>query len=176
MDGSLYDGFIGYNIYRGSEPGRAEPQPLSKEPLRTSSFKDTAVANSRTYYYIVRSVDSPTLPWKESLDSAEAQATPRDMTPPIKPAGLTVVPGVGRAFLTWNENKERDLAGYHVYRSTRSGRDYERLTDTVLSRTTFSDETAKPGAVYYYRITAIDVSGNESPESEEKKATIEKLP
>jgi fibronectin type 3 domain-containing protein len=89
---------------------------------------------------------------------------------------LTVVPGVGRAFLTWNENKERDLAGYHVYRSTKSGRDYERLTDMVLSRTTFSDETAKPGAVYYYRITAVDRSGNESTESEEKKAAIEKLP
>jgi hypothetical protein len=176
MDGSLYDGFIGYNIYRGSEPGRAEPQPLNKEPLRTNSFKDTAVANTRTYYYIVRSVDSPALPWKESLDSAEVQATPRDMTPPGKPAGLTVVPGVGRAFLTWNENQERDLAGYHVYRSTRSGRDYERLTDTVLTRTTFSDETAKPGATYYYRITAIDRSGNESPESEEKKAIIEQLP
>ena len=176
MDGSLYDGFIGYNVYRGSEPGRAEPQPLNKEPLRTNAFKDTAVANTRMYYYIVRSVDSPALPWKESLDSEETSATPRDMTPPGKPAGLTVVPGVGRAFLTWNENAERDLAGYHVYRSTRSGRDYERLTDTVLTRTTFSDETAKPGAAYYYRITAIDRSGNESSASEEKNVVIEQLP
>jgi len=175
-DGSLYDGFIGYNIYRGSEPGRAEPQPLNKEPLRSNSFKDTAARNSRTYYYIVRSVDSPALPWKESLDSEEASAMPRDMTPPVKPTGLTVVSGVGRAFLTWNENRERDLAGYHVYRSARSGRDFARLTDAVLSRTTFSDETAEPGTLYYYRITAIDNSGNESPESVEKKAFIEKLP
>jgi len=176
MDGSLYSGFIAYNIYRGSEPGRADALPLNKEPLRTNAFADTAVANSRKYYYIVRSVDSPTLPWEESLDSEEVSALPRDMAPPDKPTGLTVVPGVGRAFLTWNENKERDLAGYHVYRSTKSGRDYERLTDTVLIRTTFSDETAKPGALYYYRITAIDRSGNESPESGEKKAFIEKLP
>lgn len=175
-DGSVYDGFIGYNLYRGSEPGHVEPQPLNKDPLRTNSFKDTAVANGRTYYYVVRSVDSPALPWQESLDSEEASAAPRDMTPPGKPSGLTVVQGVGRAFLTWNENTERDLAGYQVYRSKRSGRDYERLTDAVLNRTTFSDETAKQGALYYYRITAVDNSGNESTASEEKKVVIEKLP
>jgi fibronectin type 3 domain-containing protein len=175
MDGSSYDGFVGYNLYRATESGRYEDQPLNKEPLRTTLFKDTAVANDRTYYYMVRSVDSPALPWKESLNSEEVSATPRDMTPPARPTELTVVPGVGRAFLTWNENKERDLAGYHVYRSAKSGRDYTRLTNKVLARTTFSDETAKQGAVYYYTITAVDRSGNESAQSQEKMASIEKL-
>jgi fibronectin type 3 domain-containing protein len=175
MDGSRYDGFVGYNLYRGTEKGRYEDLPLNKEPLRTNSFKDTTVANDKTYYYVVRSVDSPALPWKESLDSEEVSATPRDLTPPDRPTGLTVVPGVGRAFLTWNENKEPDLAGYHVYRSTVSGRNYERLTHKLLNRTTFSDETAKQGTVYYYTITAVDRSGNESKKSEEKMASIEKL-
>jgi fibronectin type 3 domain-containing protein len=175
MDGSRYDGFVGYNLYRGTEKGRYEDLPLNKEPLRTNSFKDSTVTNDKTYYYMVRAVDSPALPWKESLDSEEVSATPRDMTPPARPTGLTVVPGVGRAFLTWNENKERDLAGYHVYRSRSSGKDYERLTKKVLTRTTFSDETAKQGAVYYYLVTAVDRAGNESKGSEEKMAAIEKL-
>ena len=175
MDGSRYKGFVGYNIYRGAEKGMHENLPLNKEPLRTNSYKDTAVANDRTYYYVVRSVDSPALPWKESLDSEEVYATPRDTTPPGKPTGLTVVPGVGRAFLTWNENNERDLAGYHVYRTGKSSVDYERLSDKVLTRTTFTDETAKQGAVYWYMITAVDMSGNESTGSEETQALIEKL-
>ncbi len=175
MDGSRYEGFVGYNLYRGTEKGRYDDLPLNKEPLRTNSFKDATVKNDRTYYYMVRAVDSPALPWKESIDSEEASATPRDTTPPARPTGLTVVPGVGRAFLTWNENKESDLAGYHLYRSKRSGRDFERLTTKVLTRTTFSDETAKQGAVYYYKVTAVDRSGNESAGSEEKMASIEKL-
>jgi fibronectin type 3 domain-containing protein len=175
MDGSRYEGFVGYNVYRGAEKGRYEETPLNKEPVRTTSYKDTAAANDRTYFYMVRSVDSPTLPWRESLDSAEASATPRDMTPPDRPTGLTVVPGIGRAFLTWNENKERDLAGYHVYRSKKSGKDYERLTDKPLGRTTFSDETVKAGAMYYYIVTAVDLAGNESAGSVEKKASSEKL-
>lgn len=174
-DGSQYGGFVGYNIYRGTEKGRYEDTPLNKEPVRTISYKDTAVMNNKTYFYMVRAVDSPTLPWNESLDSVEASATPRDMTPPERPRGLTVVPGVGRIFLTWNENKERDLAGYHVYRSVRSGRDYARLTDLPKNRTTFSDVKVKPGVVYYYTVTAVDQSGNESPMSKEQKAYAEKM-
>ncbi|MGC1455483.1 MAG: hypothetical protein WA946_09895 [Nitrospirota bacterium] len=175
MDGSRYDGFVGYNLYRGTEKGLYGDSPLNKEPIRTDSFKDTTVVNDRTYYYMVRSVDSPALPWKESPDSEEVSATPRDMTPPARPTGLTVVPGVGRAFLTWNENKELDLAGYHIYRSTRKGRDFKRLTHKVLTRTTYSDETAQQGMEYYYMITAVDRAGNESKGSEEKMASIEKL-
>lgn len=175
MDGSRYEGFVGYNVYRGKEKGRYPEAPLNKEPLRTNSYKDTAVVNGATYYYMIRSVDSPALPWKESLDSDEVSAAPRDLTPPARPTGLTVVPGVDRAFLTWNENKEQDLAGYYVYRSTKSGRDYERLTAKLLIRTTFSDETVKSGATYFYTVTAVDKSGNESARSVEKKAYIEKL-
>jgi hypothetical protein len=173
-DGSPYDGFVGFNLYRGMESGRYDPVPLNKEPLRTTSYKDTAVVNARTYYYIVRSVDSPALPWRESLDSNEGSATPADMTPPDKPLGVTVVPGVGRVFLTWSDNKERDLAGYNLYRAS-GGMVFERLTPAPLSRTTYSDEAVKPGALYYYKITAIDRSGNESEASELKPALVEKF-
>ncbi len=174
-DGSPYDGFVGYNLYRGTEPGREDETPLNKEPLRTTRYTDRAVVNDRTYYYLVRAVDSPARPWKESLDSPEASAMSRDLTPPARPTGLTVVPGVGRIFLTWNENKESDLAGYYVYRSKRSGRDYLRLTDKVIDRTTYSDEKAKPGVEYYYVVSAVDRSGNESAFSKEQKAYAEKL-
>ncbi|HEY6011908.1 MAG TPA: hypothetical protein VIX18_10600 [Nitrospirota bacterium] len=175
MDGSRYDGFIGYNVYRSWEPGRTEKTPLNSEPLRTNSYKDTTAQNGKTYYYRIRSVDSPALPWRESLDSDEISASPRDMTPPDRPKGLTVVPGVNRVFLSWNENKERDLAGYHVYRSIKSGKGGERLTDKPLVRTTFSDVTAKSEFTYWYTVTAVDKSGNESARSEEQKAYVEKL-
>ncbi len=174
-DGSGYSGFVGYNIYRGTEKGRQSETPLNKEPVRTPAYTDTAVTNNTTYYYVVRAVDSPTPPWKESLDSPEASATPRKLTPPERPTGLTVVPGVGRIFLTWNENRETDIAGYYVYRTTKSGREYRRLTDKPIDRTTFSDDTVKPGVVYYYAISAVDTSGNESGLSKEQKAYAERL-
>jgi hypothetical protein len=175
IDGSPYTGYVGYNVYRGTERGSYDEAPLNKEPLTAASYKDGGAVNNRTYYYIVRSVNSPAQPWKESPDSEEVSATPKDLTPPARPTGLSAVPGVGRVFLTWNENKEPDLAGYHVYRSTKPGRDYERLTDKLLLRTTFSDETVKAGGVYYYVLTAVDQSGNESEYSHELKVTVERF-
>jgi hypothetical protein len=174
-DGSVFSGFVGYNVYRRDAGGAYGEAPLNNEPLRTTSYTDTAAKNDTTYFYTVRAVDSPALPWRESLDAAEATATPRNVTPPGRPTGLTVVPGVGRAFLTWNENKEEDMAGYYIYRSAKSGRGRERLNEKPLARTTYSDETVVPGRSYYYTVTAVDRSGNESRPSKEQAAHTEKL-
>ncbi len=174
MDGSRHEGFVGYNVYRGTASHSYGEKPLTGEPLRRTSYKDTAVVNGQTYYYMVRAVDSPVLPWRESLNSDEVSATPRKVTPPKKPTSLTVVPGVGRIFLTWNENSEADLAGYNVYRSVRSGKDYRRLTDKPISRTTYSDETVKPQTTYYYVVRAVDQAGNESQPSKEMSASAER--
>jgi len=174
-DGSVHQGFVGYNIYRGTEQGREDKTPLNSEPVRANGYRDTAVVNGKTYYYLVRAADSPVLPWKESLDSAEVSAAPRDLTPPAPPAGVTVVPGIGRVFLTWNENREKDLAGYHVYRTTKSGGEWQRLTERPINRTTYSDEKVKQGMTYYYAITAVDKVGNESGRSKEHRTYTETI-
>jgi len=175
LDGKPAAGFIGYNIYRGTDRGRYDMTPLNKEPLRDAAYKDSAVVNNHTYYYIVRSTANPILPWNESPDSAETSATPRKLTPPQVPTGLTVVSGVNRVFLTWNENKEVDLAGYYVYRSTGRSNKYKRLTDKIIDRTAFSDDTVESDVTYYYFVTAVDQSGNESAPSDKKKAYVEKF-
>jgi hypothetical protein len=173
-DGSTYQGFVGYNVYRGTEAGRLEQAPLNREPVRTNTYRDSVV-NDRTYHYVIRAVDSPTPPGKESLDSEEVSAAARDMTPPVRPTGLTVVPGIGRVFLTWNENREGDLAGYHVYRAMKSGGEPNRLTGKPINRTTYSDTSVRQGMTYYYTVTAVDKSGNESVRSRERKTYTEKI-
>ncbi|HTF99253.1 MAG TPA: hypothetical protein VK654_01545 [Nitrospirota bacterium] len=175
MDGQPARIAARYNVYRGTERGRYDQTPLNKQPLAEPPFKDGTALNNHTYYYVVRSVAESAPPWNESPDSAVASATPLDRTPPAKPAGLTVLAGVNRVFLTWNENRENDLAGYHLYRSTGSGRNFVRLNDKLLTRTTFSDDTVKSGNTYHYAVTAVDKSGNESARSDEKSAYIEVL-
>ena len=174
-DGSVHQGFVGYNVYRGGEPGRQDQTPLNKEPLRSNAYRDTGVVNGKTYTYIIRTADSPVLPWKESLDSLEVSAAPKDMTPPAPPTDLTVVPGIGRVFLTWKENREQDLAGYLVYRATKSGAEPVRLTERPINRSTYSDATVKQGMTYYYTVTAVDKSGNESGRSKEHKTYTETI-
>ncbi len=174
-NGEPYAGFIGYNLYRGTGTGGVEPAPLNPVPLAVSTYRDEAVENGRQYSYRVRAVTSPVEPWRESPLSAEVAASPQDRTPPEPPTGVTVVPGIGRVFLTWNENRESDLAGYYVYRSAKSGGEYERLTDKPVTRTTYSDESVRQGMTYYYVLTAVDKSGNESAHSKEHKTYTESL-
>ncbi len=174
LNGSVYNGFVGYNIYRSEAGGRFDEKPLNAEPLRTPSFVDRTVVNGKTYAYRVRSVDSPALPWLESPDSAAASATPRDLTPPAPPTGLTVVAGIGKVFLSWSENHEPDLAGYTVYRSELRNGTPERLNKTLLTGTTYWDGTVTGGKTYYYTVTATDKTGNESRPAAARRARVHK--
>ena len=90
-----------------------------------------------------------------------------DTTPPAAPTGLTVTVNGFNIDLDWNNNTEVDLAGYNVYRSTTSGSGYHKLNGTVIASSVFTDSTAVSGETYYYKVTAIDTSWNESEGSNE---------
>src|SRR3977135_3047278 len=71
------------------------------------------------------------------------------------------------ATLTWNANREPDLAGYRVYQCsqlpcTRASGNASSLA-TVGTRTSFNIGT--PAVTQYYFITAYDFANNESAES-----------
>lgn len=63
-------GVIGYNIYRGTQPG-GPYQLLNGYPEAKTNFSDNTVLNGTTYYYVAKSVDSNNV---ESVNSNEAQA------------------------------------------------------------------------------------------------------
>jgi hypothetical protein len=70
--------------------------------------------------------------------------------------------------LSWNPNREPDLAGYKVYYGTAS-RTYGKPVD-VGKRTTYS-VTGLNAGTYYFAVTAFDTSGNESRFSNEIRAS-----
>ena len=86
--------------------------------------------------------------------------TPPDTTPPAAPVGLAVAVASG-VTLTWTANTEPDLAGYNVYRSIVSGGPYAKLNAALVTNTTYSDAPDGTGP-YYYVVTAVDTSNNES--------------
>eukprot|EP00828_Plagiopyla_frontata_P003770 TRINITY_DN11233_c0_g2_i1.p1 TRINITY_DN11233_c0_g2~~TRINITY_DN11233_c0_g2_i1.p1 ORF type:complete len:151 (-),score=8.24 TRINITY_DN11233_c0_g2_i1:118-570(-) len=59
--------------------------------------------------------------------------------------------------LQWDPNKEKDLAGYHVFR------DGKRINRTMLNTLEFVDGSQiEEGTYYSYTIVAVDKTGNES--------------
>ena len=86
---------------------------------------------------------------------------------PASPSGLVPTAGDGSAILDWADNTEPDLAGYNVYRSTTSGGPYTQIA-TGLTVSAYTDGSVTTN--YYYVVTAVDTSGNESANSTEVSA------
>jgi hypothetical protein len=87
---------------------------------------------------------------------------PPDTTPPAVPTGIAVASGDGELDVDWNANGESDLAGYNIYRSTSSGGTYTKLNGGVLGINAYIDPSVTNGTTYWYKVSAVDDSGNES--------------
>ncbi|MCK9409809.1 MAG: T9SS type A sorting domain-containing protein, partial [Bacteroidetes bacterium] len=87
---------------------------------------------------------------------------------PQTPANLNVVAtGPAQNTLKWNGVPDNDLFSYKVYRSTKSSFIPDSSTFIGYSAdTVYVDNTISQNSKYYYAITAIDYSGNESPRSD----------
>jgi len=75
--------------------------------------------------------------------------------------------------LTWEKNDEADLQYYAVYRSITQN--FVPSMDNRIGRVainSYNDETAVIGQVYYYKVSALDHSGNESNPSNEVSMMI----
>ncbi len=169
-DGSTIAEIQGYNIYRGTTPGRYDSRPINREPVRTTWFQDSDLVNDRTYYYIVKAVENQQPPWQEGLPSSEVSADPVDLTPPAPPQVVRAVPGPGALVsLSWEPNREPDLLGYLVYRSDALNRRPRRLIETPFAAPALYDRSVRSGGRYVYTVTAVDASSrrNESAPSAE---------
>lgn len=69
--------------------------------------------------------------------------------------------------LSWPVSPETDLAGYAIYRSVNSDDDFVRLNDELHDpiNTVFIDSLVQEGNTYFYKISAVDNSGNEGKRS-----------
>jgi len=96
----------------------------------------------------------------------------KDTFPPATPQEILVVPVPptselsAHIELSWAISPETDIAGYNVYRSGQVGASGTRLNSQLLLTPAFRDMNVEPGRQYFYGITALDRSGNESPPSD----------
>jgi Abnormal spindle-like microcephaly-assoc'd, ASPM-SPD-2-Hydin len=73
--------------------------------------------------------------------------------------------------LAWSETSS-GVVGYNVYSNTQPSGPAVKLTSTPVDTTAYTDNTVQSGQTYYYWVTALDASGNESAYSSDVAATI----
>lgn len=135
-----------YNIYRASSATGTYSQVGTAS---TSSFSDTGLLVSTTYYYKVKSNNN-----KAGLSaySSEAHATT------LAPSGVPEIPtnldaddtGDNSIRLTWNPSK--DATAYYIYRATSSTGTYSNIAKVTTTSYTNTGITAN--RYYYYKVKA----------------------
>jgi aminopeptidase YwaD len=154
---NLESDVLNYKIYVSSE---AVPDPV-EYIAGVNSFTVGNLTSGTEYSIGVAAVDS---------DGNEGLAYNISCTPqlvPQTPAGIADFPQLHAVSLTWLPNTELDLAGYKLYRSTSENGVYTPMFgNNVITTAGFWDGTVADLVYYYYKLTAIDDLGNESPPTE----------
>jgi len=179
----------GYHVYRGElettalnpasgdlSQAKWKSPPSLLSPVQSNSYRDTLFDFGKTYAYQVRSVVIAEGIPVESDDSAPAIVTPRDTFPPAVPQNVvaTQIPGADGVLvdLSWSISVESDFAGYRVYRSERPDERGQPVPMELLLSPTYRDSSVQPGHRYWYVVTAVDRTGNESAPSEPAAADL----
>jgi hypothetical protein len=142
---------IAVNVYKadGSDP-------VNPAPVEDGHFERAGVQFGTEECFVLRSVQKVGTIEIESESSASTCINPRDTFPPAAPTGMSVVAGNGVMNLSWDANKEPDLAGYLVLRGPTPGDTLQPLTSAPIAGTSYEDKTVTPGVRYMYAIVAVD--------------------
>lgn len=146
-----------YRVYR-SEEKEGEYKKIAE--VSENFYVDTGLENEKTYYYIVNAVSED---GEESKSSSIFSAT--TIKPIISPpVFLKCESEENQIILNWQENKEEYLSSYLIYRSTAKEGEFEKIAEVKENR--YIDKNLLENTVYYYRITAKSLEGEESSSAE----------
>ena len=86
-------------------------------------------------------------------------------------SGSGVASGAHSVTLSWTDG-DSGITGYHAYSSTVPGGPFVRMTAGALTAPTFRDASVQSGRTYYYVVTALNASNQESVYSSEVTAIV----
>jgi len=122
-----------------------------------AEFIDTDLKDGQVYYYRVRATTFDKL-------STEASETVKVITKPLptEVKQITATTNLPKAIaLKWEKSPLDDFSHYNLYRSATSDGTY--TYHVKLLETSFTDTTKEDGEPFYYKVTAVDKDGLESP-------------
>jgi predicted phage tail protein len=178
----------GYLIYRGTSPGGETGTPVNGSPVTPTSDTVTGLTNGTTYYFTVVAINAAGL----SPPSDEASAAlppigpttpppttgppttpPPNTAPPFAaPTRLTATADDTKVSLSWTapaSDGGSSVISYKVYVATVPGVQGAvasgSITGTDTTVTGLTDDT-----VYYFMVSAVNATGDESPLSTEVSA------
>lgn len=152
--GTNASGVAKYEVLRGTE--------VIAEVTGTS-YTDNSVVAGTTYSYVIQAVDAAGNISANSNTASVTTPSVKDTTSPSTPTNLSgTATSSSQVNLSWNASTDTGgsgLAGYNVYR------DGTKMNSTLITSTTYGDDTATASTTYTYKVEAVDGAGNKSPQT-----------
>ncbi|HSG29127.1 MAG TPA: FlgD immunoglobulin-like domain containing protein, partial [Candidatus Krumholzibacterium sp.] len=160
--GTIREGLLGASTYYWKLISTIDAYYLdSYGEICETLFDSTEVSSEYHYFQVIAHTDDPADFWTSAPDSGYSV----DNLAPAAPLGVAAEQSFQPEglLITWSSNRETDLSGYRVYRGLSA--DFvpgdENLVsstpDTMLLDSGWDWDTA-----WYYKLSAVDVHGNES--------------
>ena len=144
------DGATSYRVYRATSQNG--PCRLLGS-VTTTTYVNTGAKDGVTYYYKVTAVnDSGESAFSNTVSGQNKAVTPKPSAPVVKIGNSATS---GKPMLTWNAVS--GATSYKVYRATSQNGTYSLLGS--VTTTTYVNTGAKDGVTYYYKVTAVNDSG-----------------
>jgi len=154
--------FPSFSVTKGS--GLIDGFYVSTENDETFGSPD--IIPSTTYYVyakrilgVIGEIGNPSDLLVTSIIDTTAPAIPTSLTCTSPAGNVNVVSEDMTIVLEWDDNVEVDFSFYNIYRSL-DGSSFSLLNTSVAS--SYSDVTVKESTSYWYRVSAVDNSSNES--------------
>ncbi|HEV2232016.1 MAG TPA: fibronectin type III domain-containing protein [Terriglobia bacterium] len=164
LSGRALTTLSGYRVY-WSQTGKPSSFQIRGESA-APTFSDSNFVFGQNYFYKVRAVFKQGDQVAESEDSAIVPIIPHDTFPPAPPVNVSALFSADAVELVWTANREPDLAGYNVYRREKDGVP-QKINGELLRTPTYEDRSVQMGHQYFYRVTSVDLTHNESSPSAE---------
>ncbi|OGY79674.1 MAG: hypothetical protein A3B74_02785 [Candidatus Kerfeldbacteria bacterium RIFCSPHIGHO2_02_FULL_42_14] len=150
-------------IYRSIEKGTLGER-IAEVPTSDTVWLDEELENGQTYYYTLRSTLTQGTTTVESLNEEQVAGIPTDTHAPLSPSDITLKNNIDDTsiIIRWKAPKDKDLAGVNIYRSDTRGEVGQKIV-SELTQIEYFDKNLKTGKEYFYTVTSVDTSGNESP-------------
>lgn len=168
------DSYFGVHIYRKTND-TGMFRRVTKDPIILSKTKnkkneevygeefyiDGKLKPHTNYFYQLEAIDffgSASVPSKPILISL------KDLDPPKSPDSVYNLLDGKKVTITWKKkNKEEDLRGFNIYRTTKNDTDFRKLNKTPVSikDSVFIDQAPRFGS-YMYAVSCIDEDSNET--------------
>ena len=144
------DGATSYKVYRAAK----EDGTYGLLGTTTAtSYTNTGAKEGVTYYYKVTAVNDIGESEFSNIVSGQVKAvTPKPAAPVVKIGNSATS---GKPQLTWNA--VTGAASYNVYRAAEENGSYSLLGNVTV--TNYTNTGAKAGVTYYYKVTAVNDSG-----------------